>query len=143
MTVDVSDGRWPGSPVFAGQQEPHEGPGGHRLDSTPPSLPAISVDAAQQLPGAELFVPAGPAPRRCRKPNGRAATKKRSRSIVKSRITLPQPTIAAVNGPAVGAGFGLVMACDTGLASPFAAMSGELYGAEAQLATFAPDAGVQ
>ncbi|NOP95832.1 enoyl-CoA hydratase-related protein [Mycolicibacterium fortuitum] len=39
---------------------------------------------------------------------------------VRALARLPQLTICAVNGPAVGAGFGLVLACDLRIASPTA-----------------------
>ena len=50
---------------------------------------------------------------------------------------MPQPTIAAVNGPAVGAGFGLALACDLRLASP-----GARFGAPFVGMGLVPDYGV-
>lgn len=50
---------------------------------------------------------------------------------------LPQPTIAAVNGPAVGAGFGLALACDLRYAAP-----GARFGAPFATMGLVPDFGV-
>ena len=41
--------------VLPAQQEPHEVPGGDRLDLGPLPLPGVGVDAGQQPPGAELL----------------------------------------------------------------------------------------
>ncbi len=42
--------------MLPAQQEPHEVPGGHRLDLAPAALAGIDVDPRQQPPGAPLGV---------------------------------------------------------------------------------------
>lgn len=61
-----------------------------------------------------------PGPRRDGRPQAGLAVQRHIASLITHLRSIPQPVIAAVNGPAAGGGFALVLGSDIRLASPAA-----------------------
>lgn len=64
-----------------------------------------------------------PGPQRHGRPQAGLAVQRHIASLITHLRSLPQPVIAAVNGPAAGGGFALVLGSDVRLASPTARFS--------------------
>jgi enoyl-CoA hydratase/carnithine racemase len=87
--------------------------------SADPTLAALVVTGAGRgfCSGWDLRSMAGTVPR---SRSAAEADLLRTHRVPHLLYTLPQPTIAAVNGPAAGAGWGLAAACDIRIAAPTA-----------------------